>query len=379
MVAAVISVVAPLLLLFGLKHGVVLQMRDALTTQPDHLEIRIIGSHTLSSEWFETIATDPRTGYVMPLTRSLNTIADIRVSARDFLPDVELLPSSNADPLLMGEPGPNSNDEVWLSASAAERLSLAVGDTMQLLVARVKAGQRERLTVPVRLQGVLDAAAFARPAALVTLELLVALEDFRDGAPTPKPGVYSFSDSVPSRTTFARARLYAASLDDVPGLARELQTQNIETVSRLADIQAVQAVDRVLGLIFGVIAWLGALGCAASLMGAFAANIDRKRKDLALLRLIGYPRATLLGYVLVQACLIAVVGFLTGLLLYALGSHFFNSTLGQSLPMGQSVALLSAIHLAVAFGLALLVAALVSLIGGWMAMRVQPSESLRDV
>lgn len=379
MLAAVISVVAPLLLLFGLKHGVVVQMRDALTSQPNHLEIRLIGSHPLDRAWFESIAKDPRTGFVMPMTRSLNTVADIRVSARDFLPNVELLASSDGDPLLRGQPGPLDDSHVWLSATAAQQLSVKSGDALRLLITRRKDNQREQLNVPLRIQGVLEPAVFTRPAALISLPLLTALENFRDGASTPAAGQFDFSVAIAPRDTYPRARLYAKTLDDVPSLTRDLLDDDIETVSKLADIESIQAVDRVLGLIFGVIAWLGAIGCAASLVGAFAANIDRKRKDLALLRLIGYERRTLLGYVFVQACLIAVAGFMVGLLLYAIGSYFFNSTLGQALALGQSVSLLSAMHLLTAFGLALLVATVVSLIGGWMAMRVQPSESLRDV
>jgi len=97
------------------------------------------------------------------------------------------------------------------------------------------------------------------------------------------------------------------------------------------------------------------------------------------LRLLSYGHGTLLGYVSMQTCLIAVVGFVVGLGLYAAASHFFDRTLGQTLAAGQYVSLLTASHIVSAFGLALMVALLVSLLGGLMAMRVQPSESLRDV
>lgn len=379
MVAAVISVVAPLLLLFGLKQGVVSQMRDALARQPGNLEIRMIGTQELTDAWFESMRRDPRVGYLVPMTRALNTVADLRSSDRTLIPDVELLPSGRGDPLLFGQPEPLGDDQIWLSSAAAQRLSATTGGSLQLIVSRRRDGQLERLIVPVKVQGILEPAAFSRPAALITLNLLTALEDFRDGATHPEPGIYRFGTTATSRTHYPRARLYARSIDDVPGLALDLQKRRIDTVSRLAEIQAMQAVDRLLGLVFGVIAWLGVAGCAASLMGAFAANIDRKRRDLALLRLIGYGRRALLGYVAAQAVVIATVGFGIGAALYAGGSYFFDSVLGRALPDSQYVSQLGGLQALLAFCLALSVALIVSLLSGWMAMRVEPSESMRHV
>lgn len=384
MVAAVISVVAPLLLLFGLKHGVVSQMRANLASQPTHLELRIIGSHELSQDWFERMRSDPLVGFVMPLTRSLNTTADLRVSASAYLPEVELMPSAPGDPMLLGQPGPRDDSHLILSDTAASRLAVVPGDTLNLLVTRQRDGLTERLSVPLTVQGILDPVAFGRPGALITLNLLTWLEDFRDGAATPAPGVHRFEadgsvQPVP-RQRYPRARVYARDIDAVQPLAEQLQTQQqIETVSQLAQIQAVQAIDRLLGMLFSVIAWLGVMGCAASLMGAFAANIDRKRKDLALLRLMGYGRETLLVYVLAQASVIAIAGFVAGCLLYLAGGEVFNGLLGETLPDGGYVTRLETAHWLAGLGLSLLIAMMVSLFGGWMAMRVQASESLRDV
>jgi putative ABC transport system permease protein len=376
-------------------------MRNEIGQQPANLELRMIGSHDLRAPWFDSMRAEPGVGFVIPLTRSLNTTGDLRASARNYLPDVELIPSSDGDPLLLGQQGPGSDNQVILSDLAVQRLATGPGDALQLIVSRQREGQIERLIVPLIVQQTLDPAVFGRPAALISLNLLTALEDFRDGAAKPSPGQYVFDESGaidvsevagPSSVSdsssnedirflrsYPRARIYAATIDDVPRLASSLQQQNIDTVSRLAEIQAVQAIDRLLGLVFGVIAWLGIVGCAASLMGAFAANIDRKRKDLALLRLMGYGRSTLMGYVMVQACLIAIVGFVAGLMLYLSGSQVFEASLGQALPQGQYVSLLDISHLLLAFAMALVVALFVSVLGGSMAMRVEPSESLRDV
>jgi putative ABC transport system permease protein len=377
MIAAVVSIVAPLMLLFGLKHGVVSQMRSELASQPDNLEVRMIASHTLDRAWFEDARRQPFIGFVAPLTRSLNTIGDLRVSSSAFVANAELLPSFTGDPLLKGQAGP-TDQSTWLSAAAAQRLSLTAGGTLSLIITRKRDGQTERLRVPLVVDGVLDAAVFGRPAALIAPDLLTALEDFRDDKPWPLAGEFVPKPQAEQRPLYPRARLYARTMDDVPALSQWLSDQDIQTVSRLAQIESVQAIDRLLQLLFGVIAWLGILGCTASLIGAFAANIDRKRKDLALLRLIGYDRKSLLGYVMVQAFVLTSIGFVVGVGFYWVGSELFNVVLGQALPAGQYVSVLTPLHVLSAMVIALGVAVIVSLIGGYMAMQVQPSESLRD-
>jgi len=377
MVAAVLAVVGPLLLLLGLSNGVVDQMRHDLAQQPSHLEIRMLGHHQLSQEWLDQWERDPRVGFVIPMTRSLNTTADLRATSRDFLTDVELLASRTGDPVLLGMPGPESVQSIVLSHSAANRLNVASGNKLQLIVSRQRQGQTERLAVPVTVQSVLPVAAFARDAALVDLRLLLALEDFRDGADWPAPGLTNLDREPRARQFYPRARFYAATWDDVAPLVNELQQQGYETSSRLAEIEAVSAVDRLLGVVFGVIAWLAILGGLACLIGGFMANLDRKRKDLALLCLMGYGRDALLLYVLVQVLTIVMIGFAAGMAAYGVGSQVFDSYLGQALPQGAYVSQLAALDVILSFGLSLAVAVLVSILGGWVAMRVEPAESLR--
>lgn len=50
-----------------------------------------------------------------------------------------------------------------------------------MLIKRKREGQFEQGRVALQVTGVLDAAAFPRAAALVTLDMLVAMEDYRDG------------------------------------------------------------------------------------------------------------------------------------------------------------------------------------------------------
>jgi putative ABC transport system permease protein len=376
--ASIVAVVAPLLLLFGLKFGIVSQMRAELIADPRNLEIRMLGSAKLDDAWFTRFKQIPGLGFVQPMTRSLNTIGDLYVDGRHFIENAELIPTAQGDPVLNNISIPIHKDEVVLTSSAALRLGVKEGDLLRLRVARIVENRSERAQIPLRVVGVLPATAFNRPAAFLQLPLLVDIEDFRDGFKVKGTGVET-GETPLTRNFFARARIYADRIESVESLSALLLAEGIETSSRLAEIKSVQSIDKVLGLIFAVIAWIALLGCAASLIGALMANIDRKRKDLALLRLMGYSKNAMQLYVVVQACALTLAGFVVGCLLYLVGSYLFNQLLGAYMPAGQFVCRLEPIHFFMALCAALLVAIFVAGVGGGLATKIEPAESLRDV
>jgi hypothetical protein len=73
------------------------------------------------------------------------------------------------------------------------------------------------------------------------------LEHFRDGYAISALGVSSGQPLSGNPPLYARARLYAKSIDHVASLERDLRGQRIETTSRLADIENVKSINRVLG------------------------------------------------------------------------------------------------------------------------------------
>ena len=376
--ASIVAVVAPLLLLFGLKFGIVSQMRAELLSDPRNLEIRMLASAKLEPTWFEKMRNSEGVGFVMPLTRSLNTIADLFVDSRRFAENVELIPTAINDPVLDGISIPQGRNDVVLSSSAASRLAVKPGERIQLRVTRLHESRTERAQIEVRVLAILPPESFSRPAVFLTLPLLIEVEDFRDGFYVPGSGVETGSALQP-RTHFARARIYADKIENVEALANRLLKEGIETSSRLAEIKSVQSIDKVLGIVFGVIAWIAVLGCAASLIGAFMANIDRKRKDLALLRLMGYGRLAMQGYVVMQSAVLTVTGFTVGCLMYLLGSQLFNQMLGEYMKADRFVCRLEPIHFVMALAGALMLALVVAGVGGVVVTKIEPAESLRDL
>nr|WP_191135442.1 ABC transporter permease [Pasteurella canis] len=377
-IASLIAVIAPLLLLFSLKYGIVSQLRSQLINDPRNLEIKIVGNLNLSSDWFSWLKQQPETRFVMPLTRSLNTIVDLRTDNRRFISDVELLPTESGDPVL-GSQQLQQSQGVVLSALAAEKLAVKVGDKVTLLATRKYEGITEKGLIELVIDGVLPESQFSRAAAFVDLTTLVGIEDFRDGLQTDLFPTMQGKIREQVRTTFARARIYASSLEDVAPLALKLRDKHIDTRTEAKAIENVKAIDSVLNVIFMVIAMTSIIGCILSLIGAFLANIDRKRKEIAVLRLLGFQSLGVMGYLVLQAIILSSLAFILSYLFFITGSQLFNQILTSNLADTHFISSLHPLHLVSAFIICFVLAAIVAAIGAMRAIRIQPAESLRDV
>jgi putative ABC transport system permease protein len=377
--ASLVAVIAPLLLLFGLKHGVVSQLQDELLRDPRNLEVKMLSNGNYDTAWIERLRLRPETGFALGQTRSLNTQADLLIGMQRFVEGAEIIATEPGDPQLNLPSLTPVGNQVILSASAAQRLQAKVGDSVQLRALRRLEGVNERGEMTLTVLAVLDGARFGRAAGFVAPPLLLDLEHFRDGYQVSAFGVATGKPLGNLQPLYARARVYARNIDQVAPLEHWLNEQHIETSSRLADIDNVKAINHVLGLIFGVIAVAALIGCVASMVGAFLANIDRKRKSLAVLRLLGFKRRAVGGFVVLQALILSLAGYIGGLGFYAVGSHLFDYLLGSSQATGTFVCHITVWHGVAALLLTFLVAALVAVVGALRAINIQPAESLREL
>ncbi len=380
MVASMVAVVAPLLLLFGLKHGVVTQLQQELLQDPRNLEVKMLTSGSYDQAWLDTLRQTPGVGYAIGMTRSLNTQADLRLDRRRFLENVEVLASAQGDPLLQAQARDLSADELIITQEAARRLGWTLGEAVHIRLSRRLDGRLEYGDKAMTVVDVLAEHRYSRPAVFVAPETLLALEYARDGFQIPD---FALSAGKPLAADmpvlYARARIYASSIEQVGQVAKGLEQQGVPVASRYADIENVRAINRVLSLIFSVIAFTAIAGCAASLGGAFLANVDRKRKDLAVLRLLGIDSSGVIRYVLIQAVLLSLIAYALGLGLYGLGSTLFNHLLVGDGLQTDFVSRITVAHAVYALVMVAGLACVVATIGAWRAVRVQPAESLREI
>lgn len=378
-VLTVASIVAPLLLLFGLKNGVIDTLRGTLVRDPRNLEVVIYGSARLERDWLEELAARPNVAFLVPKTRTINASVDLVDGARRVLPTVEVVPSGDGDPLLpAGSPVPRHPDEVLVTETVAEQIQAVIGAPLYAIVKRTRDGEPEHIRIALKVIGVVPETYFARDALFTSLDLLVAAEDYRDGVLSGLGDGTIPDGYAAGRTRFASARLYANGLDQVAPVADELRARGIEVRTQAERIATVQAFDRTLSFVFRVIATIGGMGCALALGGALWVNVDRKRRQLALLRLFGFGHGAVAAVPVIQGLVIAALGFLLALAAYLIGSRVFDTVMGRNLPAGGYVSRLDSTDLATAAALMLLVALIASVAGALRAGRLSPAEGLRE-
>src|SRR5690606_20149978 len=92
-VLALAAVLIPLLVLFGLRYGIIANLLDPLVENPRYREIAPITSGHFTPDWFETMRSRDDVAFVVPRTRSLAATIRIRKPDSEIgrIVDVELI------------------------------------------------------------------------------------------------------------------------------------------------------------------------------------------------------------------------------------------------------------------------------------------------
>lgn len=374
-VLGIAAVLAPLIVLFGLKAGVIDALRATLIENPRAREIVNLANRSFDAAFFAGLAARPEVAFVIPRTRTLAAQGAFAASAEaDTAVRAELLATGPGDPLLGGLAVPEGR-AVALSASLADRLGVRAGDTVRFRIERVLGGARETLALDLAVAAIAAPAAFGRDAAFLPLPLLLLAEDFQDGA-APREPPATLPPPDPSRV-YAGFRLHARALEDVVALDHALRRDGIEVASRAEDVAGLLALDRNLTVLFVTIAVLGGAGYLVSLGVGLYANVERKRRDLSLLRLMGLSARGLTAFPVTQAAVLALAGALVASLL-ALAVQAGVNRLSFAVGEGGRIAAIAPAHLLAATLLTVAGAVLAAGFAARRAARIEPAEGLRD-
>lgn len=375
-VLALAAVLAPLIVLAGLRAGVVEGLREALLQDARSREVVTAANRSLDAALLDRLAARPDVAFLVPRTRTLSASLLLeRPGAPGAGSRVELLATLPGDPLLgTAGAGAGGTDEVVLSAAAAARLGLRPGDPVLGRLARIAGGERSSAALALRVRAVAPAGATGRELAWAALPLAVLIEDFQDGRAEIPADVSALPPA--RRAEYAGFRLYARTLEGLPALDASLRAEGLEIQSRAEDVEALLRTDRNLLVLFALVAGLGGAGFLVSLGAGLWANVERKRVGLAQLRLLGL-RAVALGAVPVaQSAVLALLGAgaasAAALAAAALVNRVFAGTLGLDRPL----CLVSPGLLAAAAGLTLGGAVLVAAVAGARAAQVEPWEGV---
>jgi putative ABC transport system permease protein len=367
-----------MLVLFGLKFGIVGGMLQQLVENPENREIRPVSSGQFDLDWFIGMQDRGDVAFLVPRTRGIAATLELNSEKSKRIVRAELIPSGHGDPLLpVGGSVPEGMDGVVLSQLAAEKLQVQAGDRIDGSAVRQYLGRKERQHVELKVSGVAPVGAFAREGMFADVRLVEAIENYRDGREVPEFGWQGATN--PEERSYPGFRLYAESIYQVAALKDDLTRQGVEVRTKAADIDLVMRMDRNLSLIYWAIAIIGLIGFSLSLGASLWANVDRKRKELSVLRLVGFRTGDIVWFPVTQAFYTGLLGWALAIGIYFVAAFAINNMLAEQMAAGQEVCVLLPWHFAMALALTLGAAVFAAALAGWRSARIEPSEGLREI
>lgn len=376
-VLALVAVIAPLLVLFGLKFGVISSLTQRLERDPAVREVIPMGGGRFGAEFVDQLAQRPDVAFALPRTRQIAATADLALLAQGQVVNVEMIPTAVGDPLLGDLSPPTEPDHVLLSRTAAEKLGAKAGDWLDATFTRQVAGRPQAQRTRLQITGVLELEAFGRDAMFAPMTLLEAVEDYRDGRAVNAFGWPGDVGAANAPRVFPAFRLYARSLDDVEPLRLYFASQQMSVATQAQTIAQVKSLSRNLSLVFWIIAALAVLGAVAAVLAGALATVERKRRELSVLRLLGFSTGALLLFVVLQALYSAGLATAASFALYALAERGLNHLFMQ-VP-GEYASYLLPAHYCVALLAIFAASGLAAALGGWRVARIEASEGIRNV
>jgi putative ABC transport system permease protein len=99
-VLALAAVLGPMLVLFGLKFGIIGGMIDELIEDPTNREIRPVSSARFDDNWINQMRARKDVEFILPRTRSIAATVQLSSDKADRFVNVEMIPTASGDPLL---------------------------------------------------------------------------------------------------------------------------------------------------------------------------------------------------------------------------------------------------------------------------------------
>lgn len=377
-VASLCAVIAPLLLLFSLRFGIISNLEHKLSSNPSNLEIRMMSGYRLDQQFFDELKNNPHIGFVIPLTRSLSVTANISFNGR-IVQNLETLPTAAGDPIVreMGFDGELSLTEAYLSETTAQDLGLKTGDTFKFVISRITDNKTVNAVVPFTLKGIVKKELLPHKTIMVNFNTLVYMEDFRDGF---EPPVFSDGSNPNSeRQNFAKARIYVKSLNDLEPVSRMLR-QNYSITDKLASVENLKAISKVLSFIFTTIALTSIAGGVMATIGLIFTNLSRLEQTFALLFLSGLSKGGVFFIVVIQNFILSVCAYLCSLGLFYAGMFTFNLYFKDLLGPETLVSILTVSHVVTGGLMTVFICVLVSMVlCRFKVLNLKVADSLRNV
>jgi ABC-type lipoprotein release transport system permease subunit len=283
----------------------------------------------------------------------------------DMLLAFEPLKGSVYPPLLEGH-APRAADEIVLASQTLKRLRRRIGQTVTI------AGPEER-PLTLRIVGRMIAPSVGD----------LFTNNMGDGGLVYGPAVRKQQaqtpanpdSSVPPTVFTLFAVRYAQGVSHTAASASLQRDFGRTVLTQLPseDVLNLQSVDRLPTLLAGLVALLG----VATVGNTLVASVRQRRRDLAILKTIGFVRCQVAAVVAWQATSVSLVALLVGLPLGVAGGRWAWNVVTPGIG-SVSPALVSTVAIAAVVPTALLVANVIAAWPAWVAARVAPALVMRS-
>ena len=189
LILAIAAVLSPLLLLFGLKYGIIDWGTEHLKENPHYREVRPMVSKSFTNKWFEELGAREDVAFVMPMTRQIASGVKAGLKGEEQQESFNIIPTKEGDPLLLenGAQIPGSGECV-ITHYGAEKLKAEVGDILVAKAGRIIKGKYEFGTLELKIKNILMPRASDLESIYVPLPILEAVERYKDGQAVPEFG-----------------------------------------------------------------------------------------------------------------------------------------------------------------------------------------------
>lgn len=379
-VLALASMLAPILVLTGLKNGLLEGMRQKLMRDPAVLIITPKSdAGKFPPAFISELASLPGARFAIGKTRETSTDISLTNPENGMRASIAFEPSAPGEPVLenvgLKSPEDGKEPQIILSATAAKALGASAGSALVASIGRrAPGGKLESFRLTLHVAGILPPETADRKMAFAPLALMEDLENYRDYIAVPGRGLEG-RDAAAERQ-YASFRLYAAGLDDVESLAAWLEGKKIEVITRAREIATIRSLETAINNVILIISLAVGAGFTAFTISSAESAVRRKNRMLGLLRLLGFRRLSLLLFPLAQSFLTAVGGFLLSLLLYLCASMAIGGIFNAQ---GLDSCSLSFGDIALAASCVLVLSLLASLRAATSAAGVEPSTVIREI
>lgn len=285
------ALIAPPVVLHTLRVGLVETWAQDLAKDIRNREVIIVGENQISDEDLTGIGDWPETDFVVPEPSFfVSTQRARKADSRGIALDLNLRTTTLGDPVMAGFLDvPLAAFETVLTASAARKLDVNVGDSVALLLARTPADSSPmRETVPLLVVGVLPDQRWGGENGFVSPQTLLGFREwltFDSDNPAGLPPLET--------ATWQSMRIYAPEVAAATALRDRLDALGFETRLMTDQVDRILKLEVGLRQVFNIVLILSATAFVITAFLLQWLSVVRKKRDFALMSVIGMTRGHL--------------------------------------------------------------------------------------